>query len=94
MFLSFLTLLVFVSSRKIAAALDPLSGIALSRINFNVNNEYIYIYMYVSRQLERVIRAIMKRDYLEWSNRITAPRYTYNSARKMRNTRGVKNPLT
>lgn len=50
--------------------------------------------MYVSRQLERVIRAIMKRDYLEWSNRITAPRYTYNSARKMRNTRGVKNPLT
>lgn len=61
MFLSFLTLLVFVSSRKIAVALDPLSGIALSRINFN--NEYIY--MYVSRQLERVIRAIMKRDYLE-----------------------------
>lgn len=92
MFLSFLTLLVFMSSRKIAVALDPLSGIALSRINFN--NEYIYIYMYVSRQLERVIRAIMKRDYLEWSNRITAPRYTYNSARKMRNTRGVKNPLT
>lgn len=46
MFLSFLTLLVFVSSRKIAVALDPLSGIALSRINFNVNNEYIYICMY------------------------------------------------
>lgn len=61
MFLSFLTLLVFVSSRKIAAALDPLSGIALSRINFNVNNEYIYV----------CIKAVGARDSRDYETRLS-----------------------
>lgn len=63
MFLSFLTLLVFVSSRKIAVALDPLSGIALSRINFNVNNEYIYMYV--------CIKAVGARDSRDYETRLS-----------------------
>lgn len=49
------------SSRKIAVALDPLSGIALSRINFN--NEYIYIYV--------CIKAVGARDSRDYETRLS-----------------------
>lgn len=49
-------------SRKIAIALDPLS-LALSRINLRLIRD-------IYQGTWSVIRA-MKRDYLEWSNRIT-----------------------